>query len=56
MVNKVLEFLDFGKRRNGKPTRFKTSKWKPVIKGGRRFAVATAPSGSKAFRIIGKTA
>ncbi len=51
---KMLQFLDFGKRRNGKPTKFSTSNWKVVTKKGRRFAVATAPSGVKAFRILGK--
>lgn len=61
MVKKVLEFLDFGRRRNGKPVKFKTSIWRVVVKGGRRFAVARAPSSTpkkliEAFRIIGKTA
>ncbi len=54
MVNKVLGFLDFGKKRNGKPTKFSTSNWKVEVRKGRRFAVATAPSGVKAFRILGK--
>jgi len=34
--------------------KFTTSKYKIVVKNGRRFAVADAPSGIKSWRIIGK--
>ena len=33
---------------------FTTSKYEVVTKSGRKFAVATAPSGAKAMRIIGR--
>ena len=33
---------------------FQTDKYKMVSKSGRNFAVATAPSGSTAWRIMGK--
>lgn len=32
---------------------FFTDKWKTTIRGKRRFAVATAPSGCPAWRILG---
>lgn len=34
--------------------KFKSSKYKIVTKKGRRFAVAKAPSGIDAYRILGK--
>jgi len=34
--------------------KFSTDKYEVVTKSGRRFAVAEAPSGAKAFRIVGK--
>jgi hypothetical protein len=33
--------------------KFKTDKYKVITKKGRRFAVADAPSGIKAWRILG---
>jgi hypothetical protein len=33
---------------------FTTSKYKMVSKSGRKFAVATTPSGSTAWRVMGK--
>ena len=33
---------------------FMTDKFKIVMKGGKRFAVARAPSGVEAYRIVGK--
>jgi len=34
--------------------KFETDKFKVQTKSGRRFAVATSPSGTKAYRILGK--
>lgn len=34
--------------------KFETDKFKVVTKGGRKFAVAKAPSGIEAYRIVGK--
>jgi hypothetical protein len=34
--------------------KFETDKYKIVIKKGRKFAVAKAPSGCDAYRIMGK--
>ena len=34
--------------------KFNSSKYRIVVKSGRRFAVAKAPSGIDAYRIIGK--
>jgi len=34
--------------------KFKSSKYKIVVRKGRRFAVSDAPSGCKAWRIVGK--
>jgi len=34
--------------------KFESSKFKVVTKSGRRFAVAKAPSGIDAYRIVGK--
>jgi hypothetical protein len=44
-----LKFYDVKGRKS-----FATTAYKPVSKGGRRFAVATAPSGIKSWRILGK--
>ena len=44
----TLEFYDLGKRK-----KFKSSNYKIVVKGGRKFAVAKTPSGSESWRIIG---
>jgi len=45
----TLQFYDVkGKRK------FKTDKYKITVKKGRRYAVADAPSGIKAWRILGK--
>jgi len=44
-----LKFYDLKSRKS-----FKTSSYKIVTKGRRRFAVATTPSGKKAYRIVGK--
>lgn len=35
--------------------RFATSSYKIVVKNGRRFAVAKAPSGIESWRILGKS-
>ena len=35
-------------------TKFKSKDWKVVVKKGRRFAVAKAPTGIDAYRILGK--
>lgn len=46
-----LEFLDFGNKRK----KFKTDKFKiKTLPNGRLAAVATAPSGTKAFRFVSK--
>ena len=34
--------------------KFKSKQWKMVTKKGRRFAVAKAPTGIDAYRILGK--
>jgi hypothetical protein len=34
--------------------KFKAKQWKVVTKKGRKFAVAKAPSGIEAYRILGK--
>lgn len=44
----MIEFLDFGNKRK----KFKTDKFRIEVKSGRNFAVATAPSGVKAYRIV----
>ena len=44
----TLEFYDLKGRK-----KFKSNKYKIVTKGGRRFAVAIAPSGIESWRIIG---
>ena len=44
-----LKFYDLKARKA-----FTTDKYKPVVKSGRKFAVATAPSGIKSWRILGK--
>ena len=46
---KKLKFYDL----RGKKA-FTTSKYSERVKKGRRFAVATAPSGATAWRILGK--
>jgi hypothetical protein len=33
---------------------FSTAAYTPMMKSGRKFAVATAPSGAKAYRIMAK--
>ncbi|MDP7116639.1 MAG: hypothetical protein QF632_00515 [Candidatus Woesearchaeota archaeon] len=35
-------------------TKFMASEWRVVVKKGRKFAVAKAPSGIEAYRILGK--
>jgi len=44
-----LSFYDLSKRK-----KFTSDKYKIVVKKGRKFAVADAPSGNKAWRIMGK--
>ena len=44
-----LSFFDLKKR-----VKFSTSNYKIVVRKGRRFAVADAPSGIKSWRIMGK--
>lgn len=44
-----LKFYDLKARKS-----FHTDKFKTVVKKGRKFAVATAPSGIKSWRIIGR--
>lgn len=44
-----LKFYDMSKRKS-----FTTNKYKTVLKGGRRFAVAKATGGNECWRIIGK--
>jgi|TARA_Y100000310_G_scaffold342241_1_gene444511 hypothetical protein len=46
---KNLKFYDVKGRKS-----FMSTKWKKVVKKGRAFAVAKAPSGIMAWRIIGK--
>ena len=48
-IKKTLKFWDIKAK---KP--FNASKYNIVPKGGRRFAVTTAPSGIKSYRVIGK--
>lgn len=45
----VLKFRDMKARKS-----FETDDYEIVMKGKRKFAVAIAPSGIKAFRIVGK--
>ena len=45
----TLQFYDVKGRR-----KFKTDKYKIVTKKGRKYAIANAPSGIKAWRILGK--
>jgi len=48
-IGEELAFFDVkGKKK------FKSKNWKMVTKKGRRFAVAKAPSGIDAYRILGK--
>lgn len=44
-----LNFYDLKKKK-----KFTSDKYKVVTKSGRRFAVCTAPSGIKSYRILGK--
>lgn len=44
-----LKFYDLRARKS-----FMTNKYKVVVKKGRKFAVATAPSGVPSYRIMGK--
>lgn len=44
-----LKFYDFGAKQS-----FTTSKYKIVMKKGRKYAVADAPSGSKSWRAVKK--
>jgi len=44
-----MEFYDLKSKK-----KFKTDKYKIVTKKGRRFAVATAPSGIQSYRIVSK--
>jgi len=46
---KSLKFRDMKEKRT-----FSTDKYAVRMKGKKRFAVATAPSGSPAWRILGK--
>jgi len=46
---KELNFYDLKAKK-----KFKTTKYKVVVKKKRRFAVAKAPSGINSWRIIGK--
>jgi len=48
MVSK-LKFYDLGKKKT-----FSTDKYREQVKGKMRFAVATAPSGRPAWRVLGK--
>ena len=45
----ALKFWDMKAR---KP--FNASKYEIISKGGRRFAVTTAPGGNKSYRVVGK--
>lgn len=49
VMPKNLKFYDLKGRKS-----FSTGKYTAVTRKGRRFAVATAPSGAKAWRILGK--
>ena len=44
-----LKFYDLKAKKS-----FVTSNYKVMVKKGRRFAIAKAPSGIKSFRILGK--
>ena len=44
-----LKFFDLRTKKS-----FTPSSYKIVVKKGRRYAVATAPSGIKSYRILGK--
>lgn len=44
-----MKFFDLGAKKS-----FSTATYKSVTKSGRKFAVATTPSGSKAYRLMGK--
>ena len=46
---KTLKFYDLKKKKS-----FNTNIYKIITKSGRRFAVATTPSGIKSWRIVGK--
>jgi|TARA_B100001750_G_C15478242_1_gene583848 hypothetical protein len=48
-MDKELNFYDVKGRQ-----KFNSSKYSIVVKSGRRFAVAKAPSGIDAYRILGK--
>lgn len=50
MPEKTLKFYDLKKKKS-----FTTKKWKRVVKGGKTFAVTTAPSGVTSWRILGKS-
>lgn len=45
----ALKFYDLKRKKS-----FKTASYKIVVKKGRRFAVAKAPSGIPSYRIMGK--
>lgn len=45
----ALKFWDIKARKS-----FNANKYNIISKGGRRFAVTTAPSGIKSYRVIGK--
>lgn len=49
-MNKELKFYDLKSKKE-----FTTSKYVVQNKSGRNFAIATAPSGAKAFRAVSKT-
>jgi hypothetical protein len=51
-MSKMAEKLSFYDLKSKK--KFNTDKYKIVTKKGRRFAVATAPSGIPSWRILGK--
>lgn len=44
-----LKFYDLAKKKS-----FTTSNYKVMTKGGKRWAVAPTPSGSKAYRVMAK--
>jgi len=46
---KALKFYDVRAKKT-----FSTAKYTPKTKGGRHFVVATSPSGTPAWRIMGK--
>jgi hypothetical protein len=45
----ALKFYDLKAKKS-----FTTTSYKPMMKSGRKFAVATTPSGGKAYRIMAK--